>query len=80
MLRRCTAVGGAVSFEAFEEGLAVVQGRGGGGEFHRAEGDDARILPFAIGVVGDEHVVAVVGAEGGVLAEIFGEAGLWGAG
>src|SRR5579859_766478 len=74
------AVGGAVGFETFEKGLAVVQRGGCWRELHWAERDNARVLPLAVGVVGDEHVVAVVGTEGRVFAESFGEAGLRDAG
>src|ERR1700676_4016376 len=74
--RAMGAAGGGGALNPSREGWRC----GGGGECHRAEGNDARVLPFAVGVVGDEHVVAVVGAEGRVFAEIFGEAGLRGTG
>ena len=70
--QRDAAIGSAMRFEAFEEGLAVVKCREGGGEFHGAEGDDTGLVPFAIVPIDEEHVVAVVGAEGGVFAEVFG--------
>ena len=74
------AVGGAMGFETFKEGLAVVEGGERGGEGHVGEGNDAGVVPGAVAIVGDEHVIGVIGAEGGVFAEVFGEAGVSGAG
>src|SRR4029077_5427542 len=73
-------VGHAMRFEAFKDGLAVVEGSQRGRKRDRAEGHDLRLLPRARFPVGDEHVVAERGAEFGVLAQRFGETGLRNAG
>ena len=61
--------------ETFKERLPVVESGHGRRERHGAEGLDARVMPRAVAIVGDKHVIAVVGAEGGILAKLFGEAG-----
>src|ERR1700690_1905151 len=50
-----------------------------GREGHRRERLDTRIVPLAIVPIGEEHVVAVVGAEGRILSQLFGEARVGGA-
>ena len=74
------AIGGAMGLEAFEEGLTVVEGGEGRREGHWAEGPNARVVPLAVVPIGDEHVVAVIGAKGRCLAKFFREAGVRGAG
>ena len=73
--QREAAVRGAVRFEAFEDGLTVVEGSQRGRKRNRAEGNDLRLLPRTRFPIGDEHVVAEGCAECGIFAQRFRETG-----
>lgn len=73
--QREAAVRGAVRFEAFEDGLTVVERSQRGRKRDRAEGNDLRLLPRTRFPIGHEHVVAEGSAKLGILAQRFCEPG-----
>src|SRR6266700_4449372 len=58
-------------FEAFENGLTVMERSQRGRKRERAEGNDLGRLPPAGFPIGNEHVVAESGAELGVFPQCF---------
>src|SRR6266446_7538880 len=73
--QRDAAISSAMRLESFEDGLTVMERSQRGRKRDWAEGNDLRLFPGTRLPIGDEHVIAEGGAELGILAQGFREAG-----